>query len=189
MPLFVGNASIEAQSGYFRIKDTSGNNVFEQGVSSYGGQNFGYYLNSNVPAFISGAIGGASWVNPGSGWRKINNYCVDTVYNRGSHYSTANTRFTAPVTGPYMFIFSTYMYTNAYTHPGFWVNGASTGAGRLEFTYRIRGHGFVANYQQDCQVEEVLYLTAGDYVEAYWYDGGTSYHYPNYSIFMGAYVG
>lgn len=189
MPLFVGNASIEAQSGYFRINDTSGNNVFEQGVSSYGGQNFGYYLNNNVPAFIAGYNSDPGWVAPGSAWRKINNYCTITVYNRGSHYSTTNTRFTAPVTGPYMFIFSTYMYTNAYTHPGFYVNGTATGAGRLNFTYRIRGYGMVSGYGQDCQIEEVLYLTAGDYVEAYWYEGGTSYHYPYYSLFMGAYVG
>lgn len=191
MPIFVGNASIEAGSGAFRIKDSSSNTLFEQGVSTYGGQPFSYYLNNSTPAFIAGSASDPGWVAPASSgaWGKINNYCTTTVYNRGSHYSTANTRFTCPVTGPYLFMFSTYAYTSNYFHPGFYVNGTATGAGRLNFTYRIRGYGFVANYQQDAQIEEVLYCTAGDYVEAYWYSGGNSYSYPYYSLFMGAYVG
>lgn len=189
MPLFVANSSIEAGSGAFRIKDTTGTTVFEQGVSSYSGNNFGYYLNNSVPAFVAGSATDPGWINPGANWQKLNNYCTTTSYNRGDHYSTVNTRFTAPVTGPYMFIFSTYMKTTSYTHPGFYVNGTATGAGRLNFTYRMRGYGMASDYEQDAQVSEVLYLTAGDYVEAYWFSSGTSQHYPRYSFFMGAYVG
>jgi hypothetical protein len=189
MPIVTGNGTIEGGNNSFAIKNSSNTTIFKRGVASYNGNNFGYYENSNIPAFIAGHAADPGWILPSSSgqWGKINNYCTTTVYNRGSHYSTASTRFTAPITGPYWFAFTTYLYTNSYVHPGFTINGIQTSG--YGFQYRIRGHGMVANYAQDAQIEEVMSLTAGDYVEVYWYSSGDSYQYPYYSLFQGAFVG
>lgn len=188
MPIIAGNGTIEG-SNSFTVKNSSGTQIFKRGISSYGGNNFAYYENNAIPAFIAGSASDPSWVNPGGSgtWAKINNYCTTVSYNRGSNYNTSTTRFTAPISGPYWFSFTTYLYTDSYVHPGFGINGALTSG--YGFQYRIRGHGMVANYQQDAQIEEVLQLNAGDYVEVFWYMSGTCYHYPYYSLFQGAYVG
>jgi hypothetical protein len=189
MPIIVGNGTLEANSSSFTIKNSSQASIFKRGVSASGANNFAYYENNNIPAFIAGSASDPGWILPCSSgtWGKINNYCTTTVYNRGSHYSTVNTRFTAPITGPYWFSFTTYLYTSSYVHPGFTKNGSFTSG--WEFQYRMRGHGMVADFQQDAQIEEVMSLTAGDYVEAYWYSSGNSYQYPYYSLFQGAFVG
>lgn len=190
MPIIAGNGTITGGSSTFAVQNSSGTDIFKRGISSYGGSNFGYYENSNIPSFVAGSASDPGWVLPAASgnWAKINNYCTTTVYNRGSHYSTVNTRFTAPVTGPYWFAFTTYLYTSSYVHPIFSVNGTLT-SGYANTQYRIRGHGMVPNYQQDAQIEETMYLNAGDYCEVYWYTNGDSYHYPFASLFQGAYVG
>lgn len=186
MGLDISSAKILGGSSLSFV-NTSNTTYFERGLTSYGGQNYAFYNNTSVPAFIAGSASDPSWALPVSSgsWGKINNYCTTTVYNRGSNYNTSTTRFTAPVAGPYFFSFSSYIYTDGYVHPVFYVNGAFP-AGNA---YRIRGHGMVANYQQDVQIEEVRTLNAGDYVEVYWYASGSCYHYPYYSLFQGAYVG
>lgn len=195
MPLFFGNAQVQGSSNAFSVVDNTGTNVFQRSVASYGGQNFGYYANTGVPAFVVGSASNPGWVNPGGSgsWSKINNYCVNTTLNRGTCYNTSTTRFTAPIAGPYMFMWTTYLYTDSYVHPIFAINGSATpygtGTGYGGTQYRIRGHGMVANYQQDAQIEEVINLAAGDYVEAWWYNSGTCYHYPYYSLFAGVFVG
>lgn len=192
MAIILGNGStIEGGSGVFRVKNSSGTNLFEQGVASYGGNNFGYYLSDQRPGFVAGRT-----PDPGSyvsltnaAYSKVNDYCTTTSYNKGSCYNTSTTRFTCPVDGPYLFIFTTYMYTATYAHPIFTVNG-NVALRRPNAVIRMRGHGMVANYQQDMQMEEVINCVAGDYVEAYSYSGGaTTYHYPFYSLFMGVFVG
>lgn len=189
MPIITGNGTIEGGSSAFTIKNSSDATIFKRGIAAYGANSFGYYENAGIPAFVSGSASDPGWILPvgSGGWGKINNYCTTTVYNRGSHYSTVNTRFTAPLTGPYWFAFTTYLYTSSYVHPIFSINGGLTSGYYTQ--YRIRGHGMVANYQQDAQIEEVMYLSAGDYCEVYWYSSGNSYHYPYYSLFQGAYVG
>lgn len=190
MSINISGAKIESlNNSEFEFKNTSDVTIFKRGVSTYNSQNFSYYENNGIPAFVAGCSTVPGWIIPASSgaWGKINNYCTTTVYNKGSHYNTSTTRFTAPVTGPYWFSFTTYLYTSNYVHPVFAINGSMTSGYHTQ--YRMRGHGMVANYQQDAQIEEVLYLSAGDYVEAYWYSSGTSYSYPNYSLFQGAYVG
>lgn len=190
MPIVAGSGTIEGGSSAFTVKNSSAATIFKRGVAAYGGNNFAYYENNAIPAFVAGSASDPGWVNPGASgtWSKINNYDTTTVYNRGSHYNTGTTRFTAPVTGPYWFSFSTYLYTNSYVHPIFSVNGTLT-SNLITTQYRIRGHGMVADYQQDAQIEEVIGLSAGDYVEVYWYNSGTCYSYAYYSLFQGAYVG
>jgi hypothetical protein len=184
MPVIVGNGTIEGGSSNFTVKNSSATVVYQQGVSTSG-----YTNNSNVPAFIAGYTADPGWVLMGTDvWAKVNQYCTTTVYNRGSHYNTSTTRFTAPITGPYLFIWTAYSYTSNYFHPQFYVNG-SPSTRRYDLPYRIRGYGWVANYPQDAQMEEVIFLTAGDYVEAYFYSGGTTYQYVYYGLFQGLFVG
>lgn len=191
MPVVIGNGTIEGGSSAFRIKNLSNTTVFEQGVSTYSGNSFSYYLNDQRPGFIAGYTSDPSWVrisNSGT-WGKMSTYCTVTVYNKGNGYSTANTRFTAPITGPYLMVYTAYTYTDSYMHPTFYINGSGVNGGRLNYHYRIRGHGMVANYPQDHQMQEVLNLTAGDYVEPYAYSSGNCFHYPYYGLFQGVYVG
>lgn len=184
MPVIVGNGTIEGGSSNFTVKNSSATVVYQQGVSTSG-----YTNNSGVPAFIAGSASDPGWVLTGTDvWGKVNNYATTTVYNRGGHYNTSTTRFTAPITGPYLFIWTVYTYTSNYIHPQFYVNGSPT-TRRYDTPYRIRGYGWVANYAQDAQMEEVIFLTAGDYVEAYHYCGGSAYAYQYYSLFQGLFVG
>lgn len=185
MPIIVGNGTIEGGSSAFTVKDSSATIVYQQGISS----SFGYTNNANVPAFVAGSTTDPGWVTIATdNWGKANQYCAATVYNRGNNYSTANTRFTAPITGPYLFIWSAYCKTSGYFHPQFAVNG-NVALRRYTTPYKIRNHGWVANYECDAQIEEVIYLTAGDYVEVYFYSGGTTVSYLYYGLFQGLYVG
>ena len=189
MPIVAGSGTIEGGSSAFTVNNSSATTIFKRGIASYSGNNFAYYENAGIPAFVAGSASDPGWVaSTASTWNKINNYATTTVYNRGSHYNTSTTRFTAPVTGPYWFSFTTYLYTNSYVHPIFSVNGSMT-SNLITTQYRMRGHGMVADYQQDAQIEEVIGLSAGDYVEAYWYSSGSSFSYAYYSLFQGAYVG
>jgi hypothetical protein len=184
MPVIVGNGTIEGGSSAFTVKNSSGNTVYQQGVSTSG-----YTDNANVPAFIAGSPSDPGWILSGTNaWAKVNQYATQTVYNRGGHYSTTNTRFTAPITGPYLFIWTVYSYTSGYIHPQFTVNG-SLSARRYDTPYKIRNHGFLENYQCDAQIEEVIFLVAGDFVEVQHYAGGSAYTYPLHCLFQGLFVG
>lgn len=195
MAVILGNgSSIEGGSSAFRLRNSGGTRVFEQGVSTYGGQNFGYYNNTSVPMFT---VMNSQSPNPGwvlitaNAWSKASTYLDTPMLNRESHYSTVNTRFTAPVTGQYMFIYSTYMYSSNYSFGSFGVNGSTLTRHGTDTKYRIRNHGFVANYQFDLQMQEVVYLTAGDYLEPFFFgaSGASTYYYPLYSVFSGVFVG
>jgi len=186
MPIVTTTGSLEGASNLIRMKNSSGTSILEVGQN---GSNVGYYLASGRPGFVAGSATDPSWVNYATNaWAKVNNYCAATSYNRGNHYNTSTTRFNVPFTGPYLFVFSSYIYSSDYAHPVFAVN-ASVSARRYNVPYRMRGHGKGSNYQMDAQIEEVIYCTAGDYVEAYMYAGGTGYHYAYYSLFQGVYVG
>lgn len=188
MPIVAGNGTIEGGSSAFTIKNSADTTVFKRGISAYNGNNFGYYENAGVPAFVAGRVADPGWISySAGGFQKINNYATNTSYNRGSHYNTSTTRFTAPVAGPYWFAYSCYIYSANYVHPVFGINGSATSGYHTQ--YRIRGHGMVVNYQQDAQIEEVLKLNAGDYVEVFWAPSGNSFQYVYYCLFQGAYVG
>lgn len=189
MALYIGPGTIEGGSNAFTIKNAAGDKLFERGVALSGGNTFAFENNSNVPVFIAGSASEPGWINfATNAWGKVNNYATTTSINRGNHYSTVNTRFTAPISGPYFFTWNTYCYSSDYVHPQFAVNGGVS-TRRYDTPYRIRGYGMAANYQQDAQIEEVINLVAGDYVEAYMYAGGTAYHYAFYGLFTGMYVG
>jgi hypothetical protein len=192
MALILGNGSrVEGSTSAFRIRNPAGTNVFEQGVANYNSIPFGYYNNVNIPMF---AAGSGSTADPGwlsitdSTWTKVNGYCNTVSINRGSCYDTSATRFNAPISGPYLFIWHCYCYQNNYYHCSFGVNGSTTTRHGANTKYRIRGYGYYAGYATDSQIEEVVYLQAGDYVEVFHY-GSTAYYYPSHGQFAGIYVG
>ena len=191
MSLIIGNGQVQGGNSAFTIKDVNSNTIFQQGVSSYNGANFGYLIQQNVPGFIAAPVTDpGSWVNLGTGGFKLSTPFNNTAYNNGGCYNTTTTRFTAPITGPYLFIFTAYMYADSYIEPVFCVNGGYGIRRGGNFFTRIRGYGMVANYEQDLQMEETIYCLAGDYVEPYgWAGSGACYYYPWYSSFQGIYVG
>lgn len=120
-----------------------------------------------------------------------------TYVNNGSHYNTSNYRFTAPVTGAYYFEASSYGYKNpssnadSYTHPVFWVNNSGTvRMASQTISYRLRSRTYYSStYSWDLQINDILYLTAGDYVNFYVFCNGTQQWYGTYTHFTGFYLG
>lgn len=192
MPIHFGNsATLSGDGSSLTIADSGANTLYKRSTSTYGGNTYGLVqskASAGVPAFVAGSSD-TNWRSVTDNWRKANSYMTLTTINQGGHYNTSTTRFTAPFAGPYYFAYTVYMYTSNYEHPQFYVNGSGAGAGRYDIPYRIRQYGFVANYQGDLQMEELINLSAGDYVEAYYYAGGTGYIYEAYGIFQGCYVG
>jgi hypothetical protein len=154
----------------------------------------GFVTLSSRPWFI--AYRNTGWVTyTGNAWNTIP---FDVAYvNNGSHYNTGTNRFTAPVTGTYYFTFCSYGYKNpstnadSYTHPTLWVNGSSTLRQASQTTaYRLRSRtNASSSYSWDLQINDILYLTAGDYVQVYVYCNGTQQWYGYYTHFTGTYLG
>jgi hypothetical protein len=121
----------------------------------------------------------------GAGYRNVNS-CYDLV----------NYRFTAPWTGYYLIKVHNYIYSgdgvnyNCYCHPVLYVNGSQT-TRRPSTIYRIRQYGYLGSYGHDTDFCEILYLTAADYVEAWWYSGGATVMstYDAHSNMSGVYLG
>lgn len=93
---------------------------------------------------------------------KIN---LDTVeFNDGSHFNTSTGRFTAPIAGRYLFTAAVqFQANNGSPHSNFWVNGADSGNGWLDF-----GSGSASSQSR------IYKLNAGDYVELYSYTSASS---------------
>ncbi len=189
MPIYVGSGGAITAPTSTSISLAAGTDTLRNsGLTTYSGNTFAFITSTDTPGFVAGSASDPGWQGFSNVWGKVNGYCTTTTYNKGNYYNTSTTRFTAPVSGPYLFVWTCYCYSSNYFHPQFWVNGGEN-TRRYNTPYRIRGYGFLANYQQDAQIEEVINLVAGDYVEVYHYAGGTAYYYPYYGLFGGTYVG
>lgn len=188
--LITGGTSIAAS-------DSSGNKLYQQ---SSGGVISGPVAsggNALTPLFCVGFASPEAWVDFGSNGTWYKGAFAYTggngYYNVGSCYNTSTYRFTAPWTGMYLFRQLMALYYNnssygLYTHPVLGVNGSVAGR-RNNTPYRIRAYGSYASYGSDTDGCELLYLTAGDYVEAYYYVGTNMSGYGPYGSFSGTYLG
>ena len=121
----------------------------------------GYITMPYQPAF--NAKVNASTAYPSSGWNKIS---VGTLINqRGSHYSTANSRFTAPVSGWYQVNMS--LNFNAANDTdgalGLAINGSQTNAG-IAVMQAQNGGAYAGK-----AASGAVYLATGDYIEMHAY--------------------
>lgn len=149
----------------------------------------------NRPYFIA-TQNLAQWNNYTSGGWQI--LALSNAYvNNGSAYNTSTYAFTAPVTGTYWFGHSSYSYkytaTNpdSYLHPTFLINGSTTIRQASQTTaYRLRLRTYyTGSYSGDTQINDIFYLTAGDYVQVYTYSSSTLQWYGNETNFCGFLIG
>ena len=131
----------------------------------------------------------------GGAYNKIS--FTNAVYDDGSNFNTSTARFTAPVTGTYILEFHIYgdkansTANTAYTHPLFYVNGSQISrqaSNNVPLRLRTRT-SLNAGYAYDTQINDVFYLTAGDYVEPYVYASSALRYFGYHSSFSGAFVG
>lgn len=125
----------------------------------------------------------------------LNTVLIDILGN----YNTTNGRFTAPVTGTYHFQSSFYTYkntatnTDSYIHPMFRINDSTTGskqANQANDALRLRQRtNIVGAYAGDQQINDIFYLTAGDYVNVNHYSSSTLAWYGIYAFFSGFLIG
>lgn len=151
----------------------------------------------NSKPFFYAQKNSAAWINYSAGaWNVL---AMDyTAVNNGSHFNTTNGRFTAPITGTYWFTHSAYVYkatatsSDSYIHPIFRVNGSET-ARKASYTtdYRLRLRTYYSGgYSGDTQINDIFYLTAGDYVELYHYSSdATQQWYGTECFFAGFLIG
>ncbi len=108
-------------------------------------------------------------------------------------FNTSTSRFTAPVTGVYLFTASMYNYSSGggagYNHFDIGVNGSPvSGGGRFGSSYQIFGSGSgEGTYNVSPVAIRILRLAAGDYASVFTHcnAAGPLYGYAAYSYFSG----
>lgn len=174
------------------VTDSSSNQLFYQDSN---GVTYAPRLNggsTSIPLFNVG-WSSETWVTMGGtipfAYTSGNGY-----QNVGGCYNTSTYAFTAPWTGVYLFKMHIYIYgPNStygwYCHPEFIVNGSYTTRRPGGTPYRMRLYGMRADYGQDTDCCELIYMVAGDYTQAYVPVSGTVQGYAQYSAWSGAYMG
>lgn len=148
------------------------------------------------PGFMAEYSTSGAWINYTSA-----NYLTivygNAIYNNGSHYNTSNGRFTAPVSGIYWFTSCHYSYKNtdssssSYTLPHFIVNGSAlTKQAQATYAFRyVRGRTYYSgSYAFDTDMNDLFYLSAGDYVNVSVYAGSSLQFYSTQSYFTGCLI-
>lgn len=109
------------------------------------------------------------------------------VANVGSVYNFTTNRFTAPIEGFYL-IYNTGYFTVATT--GNYIDCYLSVNGTFDQVYRRQGYGITGGYSLDHNWSQVRFLNPGDYVEIFYYSGGTgNTAQPGYSNFAIVYLG
>jgi hypothetical protein len=121
----------------------------------------------------------------GSLYTTLGTVVFDTVYtNVGGHYNTSNGRFTAPVSGSYIF-YTTHIKgntLNAFSRRRFDKNGSEANNGRH---LRLDSG---QSYGDNGVLQAMMYLNANDYVTVNQY-AGSSYGTSQYDYFGGYLIG
>jgi len=145
--------------------------------------NSGHVTMPNQPAFH--AYGPSASVADGS-------YVVytNTYVNTGSHYSTSNGRFTAPVAGVYLFFWSAIGNSTSDVYRWFLrKNGSATGIGGNDVHLRQDTSGTGSEYATNGSRVQMVSLSANDYIQIYHdSDGGTPGYYQSDYVNFGGYL-
>ena len=115
---------------------------------------------------------------------------ANTYVNTGSHYSTSNGRFTAPVAGVYLFFWSA-IGNNANDVYRWFIhkNGSATGIGANDVHLRQDGSATGSEYATNGSRVQMVSLSANDYVYIYYdSDGGTAAYYQSDYVNFGGYL-
>ena len=145
------------------------------------------------PSFMATGNNSA-WVNVSAGNTDIVEFDATPIHNVGSHYSTANDRFVAPIAGTYLFGYHMYVRNNNgnptdstsnYGYVRLKKNGSNVSNHDSIFGYYNHGDG-------DHRIAGafVMVLAANDYIQvALQAVGATVSHYGNSSLFYGYLLG
>jgi hypothetical protein len=144
----------------------------------------------NNPWFIAGQANPA-WESCGAaGWTEMPFNTV-SAGNAGGWFSAGTGRFTAPVSGLYLFAATQYIYASGtsmpYIHFDVAVNGSIGGGGRVGPSHQITGTSAgEGSYGVSTRAVRLLYLTAGQYASVYNYCSAAAvYRYGDHSYFSG----
>ena len=182
----------EASIGYYQ--DTAGTNMTDRwvaGVGGWGNTNQFTIGNSGSPKLKIDTSGRVTMPNQPSFFAYLNNTFTgvglvpfdNTVYNTGNHFNTSNGRFTAPVTGVYMFtVIMASGTVQTARHQFLAVN-------TTRYRDMFEGDDFAVNSEKHASA--LLRLTANDVVDfrngvTMTVQGGGHYYY---SAFMGHLLG
>jgi len=193
MPIDVNGTTINGGTS-FSASDANSNVLYQQDTSGVPRDPRNSNGDDLVPMFAVGWSGG--WTSIATNNALPFAYTSGGgYYNVGGCYNTTNYRFTAPWTGMYLFKGHMYIYGNAtsytwYTHPFFLVNGSYNVRRPMAGSpYRIRLYGMRSSSGHDADINELIYLSAGDYVTYGAATSGTVQAYANYSGWSGSYIG
>ncbi len=123
----------------------------------------GHVLMPSQPSFFARGSQN-NWVSISNGTRSSPTYATP-AFNPGSHFSTSNGRFTAPVNGVYYFHFHPYVKMNSVSDLGYYgtteilVNDNLYNGQETIYGYQNNG-----DYDQIQTVTSIMSLSSGDYV-------------------------
>lgn len=187
MAIDIGGATIQGANNAISITTNS--------ITGLSINSSGFAVQSSRPYFVVQGPS-AAWINYSSAAWNTMAFSYEVVDN-GNNYNTSNGRFTAPVSGTYYFHALTYTYKNtattadSYTHPLFIVNGSYTTRQATYTTpYRLRSRTYYdGTYSSDTEINDIFYLSAGDYVQFQIYSSSSLQYYDNQTIFDGFLIG
>jgi len=151
--------------------------------------NSGRFIRSGEHTMFYVSNTGSSWVARSTVGYNI--YPFNSVeVNKGNCFNTSTNRFTAPITGVYLFTANAYHYDAAstYYHPLFFVNGDAAGRMPYATAYKMRAYNQTDGHSSDAQICQIYSLTAGDYVEYVQYIPDGTIYYLGYTTHFAGYL-
>jgi len=152
----------------------------------------GHFTQPSQPSFRVGG-NNANWVSVTSGNTSIIEFDGNVYHNVGSHYSTTNDRFVAPIAGRYLIGFHAYVRNNAAASDGTSAYGyvrLYKNGGQLSSLNHIFGYANHTDNDIQMSLQTVVELAANDYMQvALSGIGGTVQHYGSASEFYGHLLG